>query len=577
MQSIFRWGIRPHTSKQSLSKNKKQMSNNLRTILAAVLSMLVLVVWQLYFHKQAPQVTQQTSGQAHGDIMSSQTKTIDREDVINDGEENGGRIAFRNNMISGSINLVGAKIDDLTLLQYKKTVEQDSKDVVLLSPINTKEVYYAEFGWLANTKSVKLPNNKTTWVADKSELTPSNQVNLMWKNDDGLKFTITIALDENYMFTVEQAVSGEGSADLKPYAAISRSNYGNGESQMLIHEGGIGVFENKLQELTFEDLDDKKLYKFSDTNNGWFGFSDKYWLTAIIPENSELSARFTESKVGKIKRYQADGILENLVTNDRENYSKLRFFAGAKELKLLDEYEQKYNIKLFDRAVDFGVLYFITKPIFLALNFFHSLVGNFGVAIILLTVFIKLLLFPLAYKGFKGMNRLKDLQPEMARLKKVCGDDNVKLQKAMLELYKKEKVNPISGCLPLLLQMPVFFALYKVLYVTLEMRHAEFYGWIHDLSALDPTNIFTLFGLIQWTTPSFLHIGVLPIIMALTLFLQQGLNPQPTDPTQAKVMKILPLIFLFMFASFPSGLVLYWSWSNILSITQQILIKRMTK
>ncbi|WPX97048.1 membrane protein insertase YidC [Candidatus Bandiella euplotis] len=551
------------------------MSNNLRTVLVSVLSMLVLIFWQIYFVKKeapAPVAPQQNVQKLEGhDFLAAKDNTSQGE------ESKGARVIFQNGAITGSINLVGAKIDDLTLLRYQKTVQEDSEDVVLLSPVHTKEVYYAEFGWLSGDRNVKLPDNKTVWSADKHELKPNDKVKLTWKNVDGLRFVITITMDENYMFTIEQSVSGKQGFDLKPYAALSRGKHGNGESQMLIHEGGVGVFENKLQEVTFDDLNDKKLYKFSDANNGWFGFSDKYWLTAIIPEKSGLSARFIEYTSGQEQRYQADGVMDGQSLDGEANGVRFRFFAGAKELKLLDEYEQKYNIKLFDRAVDFGVLYFITKPIFLALNFFHSLVGNFGVAIILLTVFIKLLLFPLAYKGFKGMNRLKDLQPEMARLKKVCGDDNVKLQKAMVELYKKEKVNPVSGCLPLLLQMPVFFALYKVLYVTLEMRHAEFYGWINDLSALDPTNIFTLFGLIPWSPPSFLHIGVLPIVMSLTLFLQQGLNPQPTDPTQAKVMKLLPLIFLFMFASFPSGLVLYWSWSNILSIIQQILIKRITK
>ena len=343
---------------------------------------------------------------------------------------------------------------------------------------------------------------------------------------------------------------------------------------MLIHEGAIGVFDNKLEEIKFEKLDDKT-FKFSDSDHGWFGFSDKYWLTAIIPEDSTtISTKFLSYEINEEKRYQTDAIINNDLD---DNYSKIHFFAEAKKLKLLDYYQNKYNIKLFDRAVDFGVLYFITKPIFVALNYLHSLVGNFGIAIILLTIFIKILLFPLAYKGFKGMNKLKDLQPEMTRLKKSCGSDSAKFQKSIVELYKKEKVNPISGCLPILLQMPIFFALYKVLYVTLEMRHAKFYLWIKDLSAADPTNIFTFFGLLSWNPPSFFHIGVLPIVMALTLYFQQMLNPQPADPTQAKVMRFLPLIFLFMFASFPSGLVLYWSCSNILSITQQLLIKKITQ
>ncbi|WHA04305.1 membrane protein insertase YidC [Candidatus Bandiella numerosa] len=550
------------------------MNNNVRTVIAAVLSMIILILWQHYFSKSTP--TNNSESQINKEKAIDEFKFDNTENLENKilDKPQGGKVEFSNNMISGSINLVGARIDDLILLEYKQTEKENSKNVVLLSPAGTKEVYYTEFGWLSSDRNIELPNNKSIWNADKKNLNPNEKVTLSWKNNSDVQFFISITLDENYMFTIEQKVIGVNNDFLKPYAAISRGIYGNGKSEMLIHEGGIGVFDNKLKEVTFEDLDQKKL-NFSDSDNGWFGFSDKYWLTAIIPENSSISAKFLGYKTNEGNRYQADAIINS--NNPDGNFNRLHFFAGAKKLKLLDDYEKKYNIKLFDRAVDFGVLYFITKPIFIALNFFHSLVGNFGVAIILLTIFIKILLFPLAYKGFKGMNKLKELQPEMTKLKEQCGGDSVKFQKSIIELYKKEKVNPMSGCLPILLQMPIFFALYKVLYVTLEMRHAKFYLWIKDLSATDPTNIFTLFSLIPWDPPSFLHVGILPIIMALTLYFQQMLNPQPTDPTQAKVMKFLPLIFLFMFASFPSGLVLYWSCSNILSITQQVLIKRITK
>ena len=550
------------------------MNNNVRTVIAAVLSMIILILWQHYFSKSTP--TNNSESQINKEKAIDEFKFDNTENLENKilDKPQGGKVEFSNNMISGSINLVGARIDDLILLEYKQTEKENSKNVVLLSPAGTKEVYYTEFGWLSSDRNIELPNNKSIWNADKKNLNPNEKVTLSWKNNSDVQFFISITLDEKYMFTIEQKVIGVNNDFLKPYAAISRGIYGNGKSEMLIHEGGIGVFDNKLKEVTFEDLDQKKL-NFSDSDNGWFGFSDKYWLTAIIPENSSISTKFLGYKTNEGNRYQADAIINS--NNPDGNFNRLHFFAGAKKLKLLDDYEKKYNIKLFDRAVDFGVLYFITKPIFIALNFFHSLVGNFGVAIILLTIFIKILLFPLAYKGFKGMNKLKELQPEMTKLKEQCGGDSVKFQKSIIELYKKEKVNPMSGCLPILLQMPIFFALYKVLYVTLEMRHAKFYLWIKDLSATDPTNIFTLFSLIPWDPPSFLHVGILPIIMALTLYFQQMLNPQPTDPTQAKVMKFLPLIFLFMFASFPSGLVLYWSCSNILSITQQVLIKRITK
>ena len=552
------------------------MNNNTRTIIAAVLSIVILILWQSFFQKSEKIDTHNKNIEVNSDLkdikLTNNEFTHHKTSISN--QPKAGNVKFKNNLISGSINLVGAKIDNLILLDYKQTVKKNSKDVTLLSPTGTKNVYYAEFGWISNNKDIELPTNKSIWSSNKTHLNPNESITLSWKNPQGAEFLITVLLDENYMFTIEQKILGLDNIKIKPYAAISRAINPENQSQMLIHEGAIGVFDNKLEEIKFEDLDDKKL-KFSDSDNGWFGFSDKYWLTAIIPEDSTTtSTKFLGYTINEEQRYQTDAIINN---DSDDNYNKIHFFAGAKKLKLLDYYQKKYNIKLFDRAVDFGVLYFITKPIFIALNYLHSLVENFGIAIILLTIFIKILLFPLAYKGFKGMNKLKELQPEMTRLKSACGDDSAKFQKSIVELYKKEKVNPLSGCLPILLQMPIFFALYKVLYVTLEMRHAKFYLWIKDLSAADPTNIFTLFGLISWNTPSFLHIGVLPIIMALTLYFQQMLNPQPADPTQAKVMKFLPLIFLFMFASFPSGLVLYWSCSNTLSIAQQVLIKRITK
>ncbi len=552
------------------------MNNNTRTIIAAVLSITILILWQIFFQKPETIDKHNKNLEINSDLkdMNLINNNFVHNKISISNKSKAGKIKFKNYMISGSINLVGAKIDNLILLDYKQTVQKNSKDVVLLSPTGTKNVYYAEFGWISNNKDIELPTNKSIWTSNKKHLNPNERITLSWKNNQGAEFLITILLDENYMFTIEQKILGLDNIKIKPYAAISRTINPDNQSQMLIHEGAIGVFDNKLEEIKFEDLDDKKL-KFSDSDNGWFGFSDKYWLTAIIPEDSTtISTKFLGNRINEEQRYQTDAIINN---DSDDNYNKIHFFAGAKKLKLLDYYQKKYNIKLFDRAADFGVLYFITKPIFIALNYLHSLVENFGVAIILLTIFIKILLFPLAYKGFKGMNKLKDLQPEMTRLKKSCGDDSAKFQKSIVELYKKEKVNPLSGCLPILLQMPIFFALYKVLYVTLEMRHAKFYLWIKDLSAADPTNIFTFFGLIPWNTPSFFHIGVLPIIMALTLYFQQMLNPQPADPTQAKVMKFLPVIFLFMFASFPSGLVLYWSCSNILSIAQQVLIKRITK
>ena len=550
------------------------MTNNIRTIIAATLSMIILILWQNYL----PQYNKKVVSNSNNQPYDSKLKFRNDSPYIKNKDKNlshATQIQFRNNFISGSINLVGAKIDNLILLKYKQTALPDSKNITLLSPVGNKDVYYAEFGWLTNNKNIELPNNKSVWRSDKKVLNPNEKVTLFWKNNSGIKFFIQISIDENYMFTIEKKVVGLEPSDIKSYAAMSRNINNDIKSQMLIHEGCIGVFNNKLEEIKFDDLNNKKI-NFSDSNNGWLGFSDKYWLTAIIPDKSGFCGKFSGYKTIFGNRYQTDLIIDN-DEDLSNNHNKIYFFAGAKKLKVLDHYEKKYNIKLFDRAVDFGILYFITKPIFITLNFFHSLVKNFGVAIILLTAFIKLLLFPLAYKGFKGMNKLKNLQPEVLKLKQLCANDNVKLQKAVIELYQREKINPVSGCLPIFLQLPIFFALYKVLYVTLEMRHAKFFLWITDLSANDPTNIFTFFGLIPWHHPSFLHIGILPSIMSLTLYCQQMLNPHPTDPTQAKVIKFLPIIFLFMFSSFPSGLVLYWSCSNILSIIQQVLIKKLTQ
>lgn len=563
------------------------MNNNIRTLIACFLSLFVLIAWQYFFpaenlikhsdNKEAQEVKEDTKVIEKSSALEEQDELKLREDIIVSEYDADKRVMINNKYITGSINLIGARIDDITLSHYKQTIKKDSTDVLLLSPSSTEHVYFAEFGWISPDATLELPNKNTIWTADKKELKPNNPVTLQWVNAQGVIFEVKFKLDYRYMFSVEQNVSNlPKKITMNSYALINRAE-GSARSDFIIHEGAIGVFDEKLQEISYKDIRKKGDIRYN-TKKGWVGFSDKYWLVSIIPEHSAgFDARLAKFDTSLGIRYQTDAVLK-LKKNSKDVYtSKYKLFAGAKKIDLLDYYENKYDIYLFDRAVDFGVLYFITKPIFIALNYFHSLVGNFGIAILLLTVVIKILLFPLAFKGFKGMNRLKDLQPQMAKLKESYGDDPATFQKELMALYKKEKVNPISGCLPLLLQMPIFFALYKVLYVTIEMRHAYFFGWIKDLSAPDPTTIFNLFGLIPWQPPGFLMIGVLPIIMAITLFVQQKLNPEPTDPMQAKVMKMLPIIFVFMFASFPSGLVLYWSWSNVLSITQQIFIKRLTR
>ncbi|WHQ46543.1 MAG: membrane protein insertase YidC [Candidatus Midichloria sp.] len=548
-----------------------------RLVLAVILSTAILFGWQYFFASPTPnfkpvEISATIDNQIN--ISPKRERYIesivkDLSEILKQDFEQSKRVRIFNEYVSGSINLQGARLDDLILLKYKQDLNTKDK-VVLLSPQNTQKSYFAEFGWLSINNKFDLPNNKTIWKVDNTN--SFNTVNLYWINDQGIKFTIKITLDDNYLFNINQGVENSSSEDIVvyPYASVNRS-YGQNESNAMVHEGAIAVVDNQLTEYSFSDLKEESIEK--KQQKGWIGFSDKYWLVSILPDSNAL---FNAKLTGFSNKYQAY-ILKNKITiSPGQSFNNIiRLFAGAKNIDLLHKYQNQYHIPLFDRAVDFGILYFITKPIFLLLNYFYSVVGNFGVAILILTIFIKVLLFPLAYKGFINMNRLKVLQPQLVAIKERYSNDTVAFQKAVMELYKKEKVNPMSGCLPLFLQMPVFFALYKVLSVTIEMRHAPFFWWLKDLSAPDPTTIFNLFGLLPWHAPSFLMIGVLPMLMAITMHMQQSLNPAPADPTQARVMKYLPLIFLFVFASFPSGLVIYWTWSNILSIIQQIVIKRL--
>lgn len=561
-----------------------RMSQNTRLIIASALAALVIFAWQALYVD--PMLEAAKEEQKRIELASPKTlksPQISEEPVVRDAllsSSEHSRLKFKNSAIEGSINLVGARIDDLVLSKYRITQEADSKNVVLMSPSKTKEAYFVEFGWLAQESAhIQIPDAHTKWHSDKNSLKAGETATLKYLNPQGIEFVIQISLDEDYLFKFKQKVINHSSNKiaLSNYGFINRTNTGTPEDTMIIHEGAIGVFSGKLQEITYSDI--AASGKMGFNNFDWIGFSDKYWLSALIPtDNTALSSKLSTSLKHNNKRFQASfspELLTEVGAGQSVEWSEVLLFAGAKELDVLDKYESQYHIKLFDRAVDFGILYFITKPIFELLHYFYGLVGNFGIAILILTVVIKLLLFPLAHKGFKGMNRLKELQPKMAALKEKYGNDAAAFQRALLDMYKKEKVNPMGGCLPILLQIPIFFALYKVLYVTIEMRHAPFFGWIKDLSVPDPYTITNLFGLIPWEPPHFLMIGIFPILMALTMFIQQRLNPEPSDPVQAKVMKFLPLIFLFMFSSFPSGLVIYWTWSNVLSILQQVLIKRL--
>jgi YidC/Oxa1 family membrane protein insertase len=560
------------------------MSDLQRLILAITLSLIIVFAWQHFF--VTPLKQQEHEANAPVGMKSDKEESLveekiyNRTELIEEGFKDKTRIKISNSAIEGSINLVGGRIDDLSLLNYKTSYIAGSSEVVLFSPSTTEGVYFAEFGWVADNKDITLPTKETLWKSDKNELSASETIKLTWMNPQKIEFVLEFALDNDYMFEVKQKIKNHSGKEVKlqPYALLSRTHIESDNKNIVIHEGGIAVLNDTLSEYEYKDLQDKNKIMF-ENQTGWTGFSDKYWLAALIPSTEQkFKGNFIAFKDGQLERYQTDIALPKLVIENGKEVSKtIKLFAGAKKLELLDKYQEKYDIKLFDRAVDFGILYFITKPLFILLSYFYKILGNFGVAILLLTVVIKILLFPLAFKAFKGLNRLKDLQPQMVALKEKYQKEPLVFQKSVMELYKKERVNPLAGCLPILLQMPIFFALYKVLYVTIEMRHAPFFGWIKDLSAADPTSLFNLFGLIPWDPPAFLYIGVLPILMATTMYVQQRLSPEPSDPVQAKVMKMLPWIFMFMFASFPSGLIVYWAWSNLLSIIQQVAIKKLDK
>ena len=485
------------------------------------------------------------------------------------------RVRIDSARVTGSIALTGARIDDLVLDDYKLTTDPKSPKIELLNPAAGKDAYYAEFGWLAPDASVKVPGPDTLWQASSTTLTPDQPVTLSWDNGAGLRFERTIALDHNFMFTVTQRVVNQGSAPvtLYPYGRILRAGTPHTAGYYILHEGLIGVLGGTLHEIKYKDLVKDGSVK-QDSTGGWLGITDKYWLVALAPDQKQtVNAEFIYGQTQGLPHYQADfrGGAANIAPGAAaENSSRL--FAGAKEVKLLERYRDELGLPLFERAVDFGLLWFLTQPIFWVLDQIYRFIGNFGVAILLLTVMVKLLFLPLANKSYRSMSQMKKLGPKIQQLKERYGDDRQKLNQEMMELYKREKVNPVSGCLPVVIQIPVFFALYKVLFVTIEMRHAPFFGWIHDLSSPDPTSVFNLFGLIPWDPPAMLAIGAWPLIMGVTMFLQQKLNPTPPDPVQAKMFMALPVVFTFMLAKFPAGLVIYWAWNNLLSIAQQRFI-----
>jgi YidC/Oxa1 family membrane protein insertase len=491
------------------------------------------------------------------------------------------RVQISTPRLHGSISLVGGRLDDLTLAKYHETLNPKSPEIVLFSPAGAPDAYFTEVGWVATDGKADVPGPDTLWTADRETLTPESPVTLSWDNGAGLTFKRIFAVDDDYMFTMTQRVENNGKAPvaLSSYGLISRHGTPPVSGFYILFEGPLGVLDGTLKEVKYSELQEEGVIQ-QNSIGGWIGITDKYWLAALVPNQKEaINTRFVDQRHNNKNIYQVDYVGgEMTVAPGGSVATESRVFAGAKQVRLLDRYEEEYSIPRFDLAIDFGWFYFLTKPLFYFLLYITDWVGNVGVAILLLTVVVKLAFFPLANKSYKSMSQMRKLQPEMLKLRERFSDDKTRLNQEMMALYKREKVNPASGCLPMIVQIPVFFALYKVLFVTIEMRHAPFFGWIHDLSARDPTTVWNLFGLIPWdpftVIPDPVNIGAWPLIMGITMFLQQKLNPQPPDPMQAKIFMFLPIVFTFMLASFPAGLVVYWTWNNTLSIIQQWVIMR---
>ena len=571
------------------------MGEQKNLFLAIGLSVAIIIVFQLLFPQQSvmsPTSTNdieeiQPATSIDDNQVVSRTIVKSKEDIIVLSD----RVNIQNPLLSGSINLTGAILDDLVLLKYKESLNDDSKNINLFSPEETANPYYIEFGWkkLSNNSSViDLPMRDTQWSATASNLTPNSPVTLVWTNNQNVTFKIHFEIDDNYLFNVSQIIENNSSSNIEvfPYRLIKRINLPDTINFFILHEGLISLLNDELLEKDYDDLQDdcstttseKKLFCDQKSKGGWLGFTDKYWMSALIPNPDEtINANYRHSNNGKDDfRVGYVGKVFEIKPQSTHLYNG-KVFAGAKSLKILDNYKNNNNISRFTDAIDWGWFSFLTKPISYAINWFYGYAGNFGLAIVAFTILMRLILFPLAHTSFKSMAKMKKLQPEMQRLKETYPDDRKKMQQELMALYKREGANPIAGCLPLIVQIPIFFSLYKVLFCTIEMYHAPFYGWIHDLSAPDPLGALTLFGIIPWDVPAFLsivNIGILPIFMGFTMWLQQKLNPAPTDPTQAKIFKFLPFVFTFILAGFAAGLVLYWSVNNILSIAQQWFIQR---
>jgi len=585
------------------------MENNKNFILAMVLSLGVLIGWQYFVvspriaqerraaeieaTRQAETVAQNPAGDsAPGAIpksglpakdISSIPGVVARNDSATSNDRDAAlaadpRVEIDSARLSGSINLRGGRIDDLHLKDYRETIDKTSPTIILLSPkASPQGAYFAEFGWVGDENSGAVPQSNTLWEVDGSpKLTVTSPVDLRWKNDKGLVFNRQISVDKDYLFTIRDRVENTSGTDvsLQAYGRIARFGTPKTEGIFVLHEGLIGdIGEEGLQEVDYDEIEDDLTVNMQPATTGWLGITDKYWATALIP-GGKFTSRFAFFDKDR-KQYQADYIGDAIAVAPGQTAEVTsRLFAGAKQVAILDTYENDLQVRNFSNLIDWGWFYFITKPLFKLLSWIYGLIGNFGVAILVVTVLLKILFFPLANKSYVSMANMKKMQPAMTEIRERFAEDKVKQQQEMMALYKKEKINPAAGCWPMLVQIPVFFALYKVLYVTIEMRQAPFFGWIQDLAAPDPTSMFNLFGLLPFGVPQYLMIGVWPLLMGITMFLQMRMNPTPPDPTQAMIFNWMPVVFTFMLATFPAGLVIYWAWNNFLTILQQGTIMR---
>ena len=551
-----------------------------KNVIAAIsLSAAVIIIYGLFFAPNPELNIRKNLDQDIKKVEQTDTPSIEitekisnisRSEAINKSN----RIRFENENIIGTINLNGAIVDDLTFKKY--TEKLDGKDnVVLLNPKNVENGYYVETGWVTNNKNINLPSANTLWEIDGNEkLTPNSSVKLKWSNNNGIKFEKIISIDNNFLFTIEQKIINNTNKtyNFYPYGQIIRNTAPEVTNFYILHEGLIGVFDEQLVEEDYDDIEEKK-YSIN-AKSGWTGITDKFWTTVIVPEkNKEFRSDFEYKNKFKANFIETNSL--EIGANESKN-NVIKLIVAAKEVDIIDSYAEIHDINKFDLVIDWGWFYWLTKPFFFVLHYFFEKTGNYGIAIILATIGIRILFFPLANYGFRSMAKMKVLQPEMTRLKELHKGDKMKLQQEMMALYKKEKVNPVSGCLPILIQIPFFFAIYKVLFVTIESRHQPFFGWIADLSERDPTSIFNLFGLIPWDPPSFLIIGVWPCLMGVSMYIQQKLNPTPPDPIQQKIFMFFPIFLTVILAPFPSGLVIYWTFNNILTMAQQVIIMKRT-